>query len=741
VAKLLVGEIWRAGPADILNEQSKVARNTALHLAAANVAATAEFIAELQDLDPTIPNANGYTPFHIAANSDNPNNIMVAMMETFPPNNRYCRIKDGDACKKSPKRLLHICARNGNARAVAMLIRHGAELGDGVLHEIVKESVKNPAKLEGLVAVYGVITDNVVYWWSTDRQMKCPRKETQQYKIQLSQAMNFLMSQTQMYDGRERNVIELCIAIGASDMLIEILNTPAVYRLHDDMDDFNGINCLYDVTNMVRLQNNKVEAGVGSQAIDQSKRIANKATKRNNYSRGDSSKKVEVTSEFHTPKQPYLKLIIEYDEHWRNSSILSTEPFRQLTKPLIEIVQKIWLVFGVIQLIYMICFSVECLPSRCSLSMQYGMNLSDCSEEQPSMQPWKPNTAFGLFLIWPMLVLVFGMVAICHVLRRIVNKKSVSFICCCWVDECFGMQKSSCERHTLNKVIRNAQFRDLFHRFLFAAIDRCPSIAFSVSVFIWYYAYSNPYGTVPWKQYLEITSVVFLFGWVMTFVYFSGITRRIYIFSMALKEILINDILFSFLIVFMFTVVGFSFAMHTLIQTTLPMEDNSSVNATTYEVFLSALSSGSFYEQTNNNDYYADGGRLGFLRVMYALYLTFTAIVLLNLLIAMMSNSYDRARLRAENVWRFSCVELALFLINVPVLRSVQSVIKCYENETIEANGKTLLPVVMAIGNNKKRNEDISRLDGSYSAFRFKSIPTHLAHRPKPIGETPAEKF
>jgi len=37
--------------------------------------------------------------------------------------------------------LLNICAINGNAEAVALLIQHGADLAKGVLHEIVIESV------------------------------------------------------------------------------------------------------------------------------------------------------------------------------------------------------------------------------------------------------------------------------------------------------------------------------------------------------------------------------------------------------------------------------------------------------------------------------------------------------------------------------------------------------------------------------------------------------------------------
>ena len=50
-------------------------------------------------------------------------------------------------------------------------------------------------------------------------------------------------------------------------------------------------------------------------------------------------------------------------------------------------------------------------------------------------------------------------------------------------------------------------------------------------------------------------------------------------------------------------------------------------------------------------------------------YICVSAIILLNVLIAMMNHRYDKAKERAENFWRFQILRIALDLELVPVLR------------------------------------------------------------------------
>ena len=79
---------------------------------------------------------------------------------------------------------------------------------------------------------------------------------------------------------------------------------------------------------------------------------------------------------------------------------------------------------------------------------------------------------------------------------------------------------------------------------------------------------------------------------------------------------------------------------------------------TVYDVFISALGIGSFFDESKEelND------RMGLFRVVFAFYICFAAIILLNVLIAMMNNRYEDAKRRAEGVWRFEVIKTALIL-------------------------------------------------------------------------------
>jgi len=157
---------------------------------------TREFIHQLKLADVKIRNSAGDTAFHVAARSTNPKAI-VYMLNMFPPsssgwdiddvndnghadtsaadvgrdtdtsavdedNNQNgsdeddkkatlldngatksgCDVHDVNENRDADKpTLLDICAVNGNAEAVALLIQHGADLAKGVLYKIVDESV------------------------------------------------------------------------------------------------------------------------------------------------------------------------------------------------------------------------------------------------------------------------------------------------------------------------------------------------------------------------------------------------------------------------------------------------------------------------------------------------------------------------------------------------------------------------------------------------------------------------
>lgn len=94
------------------------------------------------------------------------------------------------------------------------------------------------------------------------------------------------------------------------------------------------------------------------------------------------------------------------------------------------------------------------------------------------------------------------------------------------------------------------------------------------------------------------------------------------------------------------------------------------MNVIVYETFLAALNTGNLVDATDDLQYYVFGGRLGLLRILFAFYLSFTCIVLLNVLIAMMSERYKRAKQKAESVWRHDSVASIVVLQKYTFLAS-----------------------------------------------------------------------
>jgi len=179
IAKLLInsasGQQW-------LNAQTQDG-NTALHIAAENVNVTRDFLKAFRNAKSLLLNSQNDTAYHVAARSSNQEAI-IYLLNTFSPTNNEWDVDDVERGNvdqgqevhedkgKRPKedKVINICAQNGNAKAVALLIKHGADISQGVLHEIVLESVRDPEKIHKLMDVFQSIVDNAVIWYCLEKK-------------------------------------------------------------------------------------------------------------------------------------------------------------------------------------------------------------------------------------------------------------------------------------------------------------------------------------------------------------------------------------------------------------------------------------------------------------------------------------------------------------------------------------------------------------------------------------------
>ena len=228
ISLLLVTAAERGEKFRFLNRASDVdsGRNTALHVAAGNPNATAEFLGEFREADPRLRNAGMDTAFHVAAKSTNPD-LIVSFLATFFGSGWDIDGVDANRGDKAPP-LVNTCAGNGNAQAVALLMQRGADISQGALSEIVVQSVRKPEMIDSLVAVYRTVVDCAVSWRCAKENKRTPMRGSPEYSSALRETMIYLTTKPSA-DGK--NVIQECIELGAADLIAEILNTDGVYRL------------------------------------------------------------------------------------------------------------------------------------------------------------------------------------------------------------------------------------------------------------------------------------------------------------------------------------------------------------------------------------------------------------------------------------------------------------------------------------------------------------------------------
>ena len=550
------------------------------------------------------------------------------MLNTFAPSKAGWDVDDVDRDREGLPPLLNICAVNGNAEAVTLLIQNGADLSKYVLSDIVIESVRCPKKIKKLKTVYCAIVDNAVVWRCLEDDIKLNTKGSDEYNKFLRETMMWLITRP---DKPSCNVIMHAIQCGASAMLQEILNTKHVFRFDGSEHREKG-ETRFDVTNFTLAT--RGDATPDPRPCSQSEKLKRDYSKQfdfQSYSSGMES--LDAPKHDYEYSKCYLRELLRNRDKWRMSEILEMQPLRGLTTPYIHFVQKGYCLIGMLQLIYMILFSVYFIPTTCWLIEHFSLNVSSYNCEstavhESSAKSFGPGPSWA-WLLWPVMLCAENAIVI-----------SVDLYSKCLFRLYANFQQ---------QIVTKLTLKFIGHRF-----SNIISVLFCIAVFFWYVDYGNTY-----YSYLKATSMVFLFGWIANFFFFSNMILKIYVFSQVLKEILVYDIFLGFQLVFAFMIVGFSFAIHVLRVAELPPDDEVFLGATVYDVFIAALGTGDYF-QTAREERTEAGIYFQLFEVVVIIYLCVTAIILLNVLIAVMNYRYDKAELRAENFWRFYMLEFAL---------------------------------------------------------------------------------
>jgi len=652
IAKLLVDSVNKNRRC--LNKQtdSLWGGNTALHIAAANVSATKEFIQQFNEADSRLCNSRGDTPFQVAAKSHNPNAI-IYMLNTFAPTNNLWDVDNVDKYQNYRNTVINLCAREGNAEAVALLIKHGADISQGVLHEIVIESVRNPEKIDSLVRVYQSIVDNAVIWRCleeekmTNKQLTFMQVESSEnYSKRFRETMISLLTKPlENYCGRD--VLQCALTYGASEMFWQIINTKAVFRINDEetwkyVDEENDgetqssqeswIWTVFDVTNFTQETFLKSS---GSAPENYSSRRRNQQDPENEPALADNA---QNSSELH-PDMPYLTYLLTVFDQWKSSNILCTQPLKELTKPYVTLVQRFYFILGLLQLFFMISFTAYFMPTTCSLAQMFsvsttGCNISNINDSHYAVPPTTSQQRSWmavLWLIWPVILITVNELITVH---YIVDAR-LAYI----------YAHQSKKKIFLSKDLRLSFFNKLFK----VLLRTVPLRVFCCMMFVWLYVY---FYSESHELYVEVTAMVLLFGLITNMLFFGAMSKAFSISVLVLEEIIANDIPI-FLLFFGFIVLGFSFAMHVIRLSACMHNHTIYFHETFFAVLSSAFGIGDFFEATITDTTCAGGGTAFLFESVYFGYVCATMIILLNILIAMLNYRYEKAKQKAQNIWRF----------------------------------------------------------------------------------------
>ena len=229
-----------------------------------------------------------------------------------------------------------------------------------------------------------------------------------------------------------------------------------------------------------------------------------------------------------------------------------------------------YLVLGLLQLAFMTTFAIiytpdwtDCPTGRCDLN-----STSSWRTDEVRYPSWH-------WLVWPSVIFLYNIsLYVLSVWSELHH--AVSFL---W----------SKLRHRHRPSTRKST---VLTRVLLATVDRLPACGFPVALFIWFHAAHR--SSEHDSHYYRAISVVFLLGWITTFMLFCCTSKHVYVFSMVLKDIIVKDIVNSFMLVFVFTVVAFSSALYVLRRRVHSVTGELNV----YEVFASGLSIAEYIEYT-----------------------------------------------------------------------------------------------------------------------------------------------
>ncbi len=647
--------------------------NTALHVAAHGD--RAEFIPDLSHLNPSVLNDAMDSAMHVAAKARN-SEVLTALLNVF---NKPSYGFDIDLQNGEGETLLHICAKAGNAGMVEPLIAAGADLvkkneqGNTILHELAEQMILEPTQTERLLDVYQAIVRCTTLWWCLRHDIPYPDEGSDVYKETRRTALVYITSQ--VYNKKGSSVMTYSSLIGALPLLKAILETRNCYK--------KRIPKAYefDVTNLT------------PDTIARKDKVVVRHNSR--YSLANSSEQsFDLCQDDDGPSgKSCLELIAYLSDEVLATQFLDIVPLRQLVQNLWGRYQWIYVVLMVLHLVYMGCFTSFALPV---ISHAYGT--ANITHHADDAAPSKVPLFF--FLTWPLLLVGFEIFYLVSKVVRYKRKYESSDI-----DDfriTVDYDEGFCTKFSIVALPAIAM------RWVFEYLSHIATFCFCACMVSWVILclMNSSNQIIP----LSLAMVV---GWMFTIVFTRGF-ESVHAFSIMLSYIIVRDIT-RFLLIYAFVMFAFGLALHVCFLVSPAMaEEHPTAADSVFMTFDLMIGMGEIFGDDFDEVYGGDGGPVWFVKLLYVMYMILGTVILLNLLIAMLSDTYNDIKSKEGTTWRVGSVRLALTIEQtMPWVRRMitkmgllTQTIK-YDKET--GRWKMILPMELVQGEGEHEVSEVMR--------------------------------
>ncbi|XP_070174105.1 transient receptor potential cation channel subfamily A member 1-like [Littorina saxatilis] len=318
------------------------------------------------------------------------------------------------------------------------------------------------------------------------------------------------------------------------------------------------------------------------------------------------------------PRPSYIEFLLSLEHPVAACKVLDVQPFREIEKAYSSVAAWTYIIIMVIHIIYM------------SLLSYSGITLLERRRVDPTNDTVDAPLVF-LYVIAPIepaIILLYDAYRLITVLSTGELPAAVR----------------------IKRVFK----ADVALSVLTVALPIVLGVIYSILVIVWILFHELGYSDMD-----HIFSVAVCIGWLYTISFTRGI-RIIHYFWKMIQNMIVKDI-FKFLFIYLFVLLAFAFAFHAVFQISSGVANTyPSPFDSAFLVFNLMIGMDELFTDDFETNMTAVGRSTVYTKVLYLVYMVLGTILLLNLLIAMMNDSYSSILNQHSVTWRIESVQLGV---------------------------------------------------------------------------------